>query len=125
MIIDGNNVAYSDGEPPRAILIKQARAQVVKAGYEPIIIISAALSYKIDDLMELTRMINLSWIIEAEGNTDDDILIIESALSKKAKILSNDRFIQYDRLQYRSSDWSIVGSLVKFTVINGKLSIQP
>ena len=124
MIIDGNNVAYSDGDPPSAKLIKQARSQVVKAGYEPIIVISAALSHRIDDLMELRRMVNLNWIIEAEGNTDDDILIIETAMSKSAKILSNDRFLQYDRLQYKSNDWSIIGALIKFKVVNGKLSIR-
>jgi hypothetical protein len=124
MIIDGNNVAYCSGEPPSVRLIKHARVLVVKAKYLPIVIISAALRHKIDDPVELQRMINLNWIIEAEGHTDDDILIIETALSKSAKILSNDRFIQYDKSQYKSSDWSIINALVKFAVINGKLSVR-
>ena len=124
MVIDGNNVAYSSGEPPNARLIKQARILAVKANYFPIIIISAALRHRVDDPLELQRMLNLNWIIEAEGNTDDDILILETALSKSAKILSNDRFIQYDKSQYKSSEWSIIDPLVKFTVTNGKLSIR-
>ena len=123
-LLDGNNIAYANGTPPEARLIKQARAGAIKLDYEPIVIISAALRYKIDDKGDLLRMINLGWVIESEGNTDDDIMVIETAISRSCKIVSNDRYLQYDRSQYRSNSWNLSNSLVKFNLVNGKIVLN-
>ncbi len=122
VVLDGNNIAYANGNPPQARLIKSARNYIKKRGYEPIIIISAALRHKVEDQLELIRMINISWVIEAEPHSDDDRLVIDTALNKHCKIITNDRFL--DHLEYyNESSVDIRTMLVKFKIIDNKFSL--
>lgn len=94
IIVDGTNVAYATGEPSISN-IKKVRISLVKLGFQPIIFVSNALRYKIDQPNELQRLINIGWIIETQGDRDDDLDIIEEAIGKNASIVSNDRFAQH------------------------------
>lgn len=95
IVVDGTNVAYHTGKPPRISHIKRVRAALVKAGFSPIIYVSNALRYSIDDPPELARMVNIGWVIEADADRDDDLAIIEEAIAKRARIVTNDKYIQH------------------------------
>lgn len=120
-VIDGNNVAYYLGNPSIKA-IKQARV-VLRKEFEPIIIVSAALRHKIDDVMELTRLINLGWIIEAESKTDDDVTVIEEAYRKKCIIVSNDNYKEYIE-EYTSPDWSLSKNIRNYRFIDNKFKLE-
>ncbi len=117
IVVDGNNVAYYAGEPPHIYYLKLLRGVLKKKGYEPIIIVSSALRHKIDDKLELIRLINLNWIIEAESGENDDKLVIETALSNNCKIITNDRFLDHMDFYNNLSD-----ILIKFNIIGNKIS---
>ena len=123
VVVDGNNVAYMQGNPPEAKYIKIARNTLKKSNYSPIIIISSALRHKVVDKLELIRMINLGWVIEAEPYTDDDKLIIETAISKKCRIISNDRYL--DHLEdYTRSSVDLRSKLIKFRISGNRLILN-
>lgn len=123
IVVDGNNVAYAQGNPPEAKFIKIARNSLKKSNYSPIIIISSALRHKVSDKLELIKMINLGWVIEAESFTDDDRLIIDTAFSKNCRIISNDRYL--DHLEdYISSSVDLRSKLIKFRISGNRLVLN-
>ena len=113
IVVDGNNVAYFSGNPPKANYLKRIRSKLIKMEYTPIIIVSAAIRHKIDNMLDLIRMINLNWIIEAESGVDDDILIIEEAQRKRCQIVTNDRYSEYIK-EYNTKDWNLKNALITF-----------
>lgn len=120
IVVDGNNVAYVQGNPPRAINIKIARNSLIKQKYTPIIIISSALRHKVTDKLELIKMINLGWVVEAEPHTDDDKMVIDTAISKNCKIITNDRFLDYMEYCSRSSV-DLRSKLIKFGITHSTI----
>lgn len=122
IVVDGNNVAYYGNNKAEVNNIKQARAILMKEGYSPIIFVSAALRHDIDNSMELTRIINLGWVIEVEGGENDDVLIIEEAQRKQCKIITNDKFKNFGN-DYDLPDWKVKDSLLQFTFSEGKFAL--
>ncbi|MCY3414042.1 MAG: hypothetical protein INQ03_20530 [Candidatus Heimdallarchaeota archaeon] len=118
IVVDGNNVAYTQGKP-EVSNIKLCRAFLKRKQYEPIIIISSALRHQIDKPLELIRMINLNWVIEAEPGENDDILIIETAFAKQCKIISNDRYLDHNP----NFNWDIQAIILNFQIINKQFKI--
>ncbi|MHA2169724.1 MAG: NYN domain-containing protein [Candidatus Kariarchaeaceae archaeon] len=123
IVVDGNNVCYYDGNIPKVKYLKLAHFQIKKQGYTPIIYVSAALRHKIDSTMELVRLINLGWVIETEAGEDDDVFIIEEAQRKRCEIITNDTYKEYIG-KYDTNDWSLEGSLKKFSINECKFEIQ-
>jgi len=96
LIIDGNNVAYhlSQNGIPHVSNLLNAQKSLTASGYFPIIVISAALKHKIDKPEVLTQIENL---IEAQRGTNDDLLILSEAQKRNADIVSNDRFLNWQK----------------------------
>ncbi|MFW9849794.1 MAG: hypothetical protein ACFFF4_11680 [Candidatus Thorarchaeota archaeon] len=96
LIVDGNNVAYhlSQNGVPHVSNLLNAQNSLKASGYFPIIVISAALKHKIDKPEVLTQIENL---IEAQRGTNDDLLILSEAQKRNADIVSNDRFLNWQK----------------------------
>ena len=118
IVVDGNNVAYFGGNP-KLIYLKIMRNYLVKKNYNPIIFISSALKYQIDNPTELMRLINIYDIIEVEGGIDDDKQLIAEAFRKKIKIVSNDKFDEYLK-DYKGKTWELGKNIIRFRIFNGK-----
>ena len=119
IVVDGNNVAYFGGNPKLRNL-KIMRSYLVKKNFNPIIFISSALKYQIDNPTELMRLINMYDIIEVEGGIDDDKYIIEEAFRKKIKIVSNDKFNEYLK-DYNGSNWELGKNIIRFKILERQI----
>ncbi len=113
VIVDGTNVAYHTGKPPKISHIKKVRAALIKAKIKPIIFVSNALRYKIDDPIELQKLINAGIIIETEPDRDDDLAVIEEAIAKRARIITNDRFLQHRTIYGTKYDFH---NLIRYSI---------
>ncbi|RMG38461.1 MAG: hypothetical protein D6732_05245 [Methanobacteriota archaeon] len=113
VVVDGTNVAYHTGSPPKVVNIKRVRASLVRAGMDPIIYISNALRYSIDDPPELIRLINIGWVIEADPDRDDDLAIIEEAIAKNANIVTNDKYLDHRAIYGPRFDFN---KLIRFSI---------
>ena len=92
-IIDGSNVAYSvEGMQPSLHNIELVRSKVTEEGYEPIVVVDAALRHHIDDVPAYERMIDSGLLRQAPAGTDADYFILSFARELGARIVSNDRF---------------------------------
>ena len=97
VIVDGGNVAYHlahDGTPKMRSLALAHRSLTL-AGFNPVIVVSAALKHKIDRPEALETMIANGQVVQAARGTDDDVTIIKLAKQKNADIISNDRFLDW------------------------------
>ncbi|MHA1906368.1 MAG: NYN domain-containing protein [Candidatus Thorarchaeota archaeon] len=96
LIVDGNNVAFhlSHNGVPQVENLINAQRSLVASGYTPVIVISAALKHKIDRPGVLNQLENL---VEAQRGTNDDLLIFKEAQRRNADIVSNDRFLNWQK----------------------------
>jgi hypothetical protein len=106
LVIDGNNVAYhlAPRGAPRTANLLLAYQSLMTAGFEPLIVISAALVHAVDKPQELQRLLSTGIAIEAPRGTNDDLTIIKTAKKRNADIVSNDRFLDWiDRFPWLAS----------------------
>src|SRR5690606_28069037 len=92
-IIDGSNVAHS-GEGERAVLgnITVMVEKLQEEGYEPVVVVDAALRHQIDDRRAYEEMVEGGKIRQAPAGTDADYFILSFARELDAAVVSNDRF---------------------------------
>jgi hypothetical protein len=96
--VDGSNVAFeemSEAGKPKVSNIVALRAELESRGYEPIIIVDAALVHKVDDADQLDALIESQQIRQAPAGTDADFFIIETARELDAVVVSNDTYKEY------------------------------
>lgn len=92
-IIDGSNVAHStEGEHARLDNIILVWDELVEDGYEPVIVVDAALRHQIDDRVRYEEMVEKGRIKQAPAGTDADYFILSFARELEASVVSNDRF---------------------------------
>ncbi len=95
-IIDGSNVAHSAPQAKaRLDYIQHLRTKLEDEGYEPIVIVDAALRHQIDDAPAFEALENDGRIRQAPAGTDADWFILSFASELDAVIVSNDRFREY------------------------------
>lgn len=98
VIIDGSNVAHStEGDSARLDNIRIVSAKLVEEGYEPVVVVDAALRHQIDDKAGYEVMVEDGRIRQAPAGTDADYFILSFARELNASVVSNDRF--KDRLE--------------------------
>jgi hypothetical protein len=97
LIVDGNNIAFhlAPTGKPRVANLVLARQSLLSAGYQPIIVVSAALVHKIDKPDRLRELIGFGYVIETTRGKNDDLIIIQTAKRSNADIVSNDRFLNW------------------------------
>ena len=92
-IIDGANVAHaSEGDHARLENINLIREKMKEEGYEPIVVVDAALRHHVDDRPGYERMVEEGTLRQAPAGTDADYFILAFARELDAVVVSNDRF---------------------------------
>ncbi|MGH7449234.1 MAG: NYN domain-containing protein [Longimicrobiales bacterium] len=92
-IVDGSNVAHSsEGDGARLDNIRLVAARLVEEGYEPVVVVDAALRHQIDDRAGYERMVEDGGVRQAPAGTDADYFILSFARELDAVVVSNDRF---------------------------------
>ena len=92
-IIDGSNVAHStEGDHARLGNIRIVAAKLEEEGYEPVVVVDAALRHQIDDSDSFEEMVENGTIRQAPAGTDADYFILSFARELDAVVVSNDRF---------------------------------
>jgi len=99
-IVDGANVAheeYTEGGCPKVANIVAVREKLIEEGFEPVVIVDAALRHRIDDPDELEGLIQRQEVRQAPAGTDADFFVIATAEEMDAPIISNDAYKPYRR----------------------------
>jgi hypothetical protein len=92
-IIDGANVAHASvGDHARLENISLVREKMKEEGYEPIVVVDAALRHRVDDRPGYERMVEDGTLRQAPAGTDADYFILAFARELDAVVVSNDRF---------------------------------
>jgi hypothetical protein len=93
VLVDGSNVAHSsEGERARLANITAVCDKLREEGYEPLVLVDAALRHQIDDRGAYERMVDAGEIKQAPAGTDADYFILSFARELDAAIVSNDRY---------------------------------
>ena len=120
VLVDGSNVAFSsEGEVGQLKNILAIRERLVADGFEPIVVVDAALRHKIDDPQGYERLVDEGVIKQAPAGTDADYFILSFAEELDASVVSNDRFKdrikQYPALRKR---------LIKYMIVQGEVVFE-
>ena len=92
-IIDGSNVAhFGEGDEGSLDNIRVVREKMVEEGYDPVVVVDAALRHQIDDSRGYEQMVEDGTIKQAPAGTDADYFILSFAREFDASVVSNDRF---------------------------------
>lgn len=98
IVVDGSNVAHletsRDGSP-KISNVEAVRSALRDRGYDPIVIVDASLRHEIDDPQQLESLLDDEKIHQAPSDTDADYFIVETADREDARIVSNDRYEEY------------------------------
>ncbi len=93
VLVDGSNVAHSsEGERARLANITAVCDKLREEGYEPVVVVDAALRHQIDDRAAFEQLVESGAIRQAPAGTDADYFILSFARELNAAIVSNDRF---------------------------------
>ena len=120
VIIDGSNVAMSsEGEKGVLENILIVRDRLADDGFEPIVVVDAALRHRIDDSVSYERLVDEGVIKQAPAGTDADYFILSFADELDASIVSNDRF------KDRIAKYPEVGKrLIKYMIVRGEVVFE-
>ena len=95
------------------------RDRLAAEGFEPIVVVDAALRHKIDDEAGYERLVDAGVIKQAPAGTDADYFILSFADELDASVVSNDRFKdrikQYPALRKR---------LIKYMIVQGEVVFE-
>jgi hypothetical protein len=120
VLVDGSNVAHSsEGEQPLLANIVAVCDKLREEGYEPVVVVDAALRHQIDDRAHYERMVDDGRIRQAPAGTDADYFILSFARELEASVVSNDRF--RDRLK---SFPDAARRLIRFMVVKGEVVLE-
>ena len=120
VLVDGSNVAFSsEGEQGVLRNIVTIRDRLVAEGFEPIVVVDAALRHKIDDEAGYERLVDEGVIKQAPAGTDADYFILSFANELDASIVSNDRF--KDRIKQHPN---LRKRLIKYMIVQGEVVFE-
>ncbi|MHA2295817.1 MAG: NYN domain-containing protein [Candidatus Hodarchaeales archaeon] len=121
IIVDGQNVAnYGKRSRPTYKNIYLVFSALKTKGYEPKIVVSAALKYKIDNPVKLNKMLDKGVAIESPAGENDDLSVLELAQTYNAKIITNDRYLDHEDLFP-----SVIKKIIKFQILNREVIFRP
>jgi hypothetical protein len=120
VLVDGSNVAHSsEGEQAKLSNIIAVTDKLREEGYEPLVLVDAALRHQIDDRVAYEGLVDSGAIRQAPAGTDADYFILSFARELDASIVSNDRF--RDR---RKSFPDAAKRLIKYMVVKGEVVLE-
>ena len=93
VLVDGSNVAHStEGEKAQLANIVAMSEKMREEGFEPVVVVDAALRHQIDDTAGYERLVESGAVRQAPAGTDADYFLLSFARELDARIVSNDRF---------------------------------
>lgn len=93
VLVDGSNVAHStEGEKAQLANITAMREKMQEEGFDPVVVVDAALRHQIDDPAGYERLVESGAVRQAPAGTDADYFLLSFARELDARIVSNDRF---------------------------------
>lgn len=120
VIVDGSNVAFaSEGEVGVLDNIQLITSKLRDEGFEPIVLVDAALRHKIDDPVHFEQMVDDGSIRQAPAGTDADYFILSFAKELDADIVSNDRFRDSSDAFREERERTI-----RFMIVNGEVVLE-
>ena len=120
VLVDGSNVAHSgEGEQPVLSNIVAMCDKLREEGYDPVVMVDAALRHQIDDRAGYERMVDDGAIRQAPAGTDADYFILSFARELEASIVSNDRF--RDR---QKAFPDAAKRLIRYMVVKGEVVLE-
>src|SRR5215218_8536577 len=129
VLVDGSNVAHSsEGDQPVLANIVAVCDKLREEGYDPVVVVDAALRHQIDDRHGYERMVDGGAIKQAPAGTDADYFILSFARELEASVVSNDRFRdrikQFPEIRDRVIRYMIVQDEVVFEKRNRRRKKQ-
>jgi hypothetical protein len=120
VLVDGSNVAHStEGEKAQLANIVAVREKMTEEGFEPIVVVDAALRHQIDDRSGYEQMVESGIVRQAPAGTDADYFILSFARELDARIVSNDRY--RDRL---SAFPDASERLIRYMIVEGEVVLE-
>ncbi|HET7036420.1 MAG TPA: hypothetical protein VFI42_12125 [Thermomicrobiaceae bacterium] len=131
VVVDGSNVAWEDQNAngkPQIRNLRDMRKTLTRMGFDPIVIVDAALHHQIDQPDELDKLIDAGEIFQAPAGTDADYFVLETAKDRDAPFVSNDTERDYqDRfthLRQRRIPFMIVDGHIELYQPNVKQALE-
>lgn len=120
VIVDGSNVAHStEQDGPRLENIKLVAMKLKEEGYEPVVLVDAALRHQIDNNAEYEQLVEDGKIKQAPAGTDADYFILSFARELEASVVSNDRFRDREGAFPEISD-----RLIRYMIVNDEVVLE-
>lgn len=120
VLVDGSNVAHStEGEKAQLANILAMRQKMTEEGFEPVVVVDAALRHQIDDRTGYEQLVESGVVRQAPAGTDADYFILSFARELDARIVSNDRF--RDRL---SAFPDASDRLIRYMIVGGEVVLE-
>jgi hypothetical protein len=120
VLVDGSNVAHSsEGDQPELSNIVAVCDKLREEGYEPVVVVDAALRHQIDDRVGYERMVDDGTIRQAPAGTDADYFILSFARELEASIVSNDRFRDRQKVFPEAAK-----RLIRYMVVKGEVVLE-
>lgn len=88
-------------------------------GYDPVVVVDAALRHQIDDRGGYERMVERGMIRQAPAGTDADYFILSFARELEASIVSNDRFRDRQKVFPDAAR-----RLIRYMVVKGEVVLE-
>ena len=120
VLVDGSNVAHSsEGEHPELANIVAVCDKLREEGYEPVVVVDAALRHQIDDRVGYEHLVDDGTIRQAPAGTDADYFILSFARELDASIVSNDRFRDRQKVFPEAAK-----RLIRYMVVKGEVVLE-
>jgi len=120
VLVDGSNVAHSsEGDHALLANIVLVCDKLRDEGYDPVVVVDAALRHQIDNRPAYERMVDDGSIKQAPAGTDADYFILSFARELDASVVSNDRF--RDRLKAFPD---AARRLIRYMVVKGEVVFE-
>ena len=120
VLVDGSNVAHSsEGEQALLSNITLVCDKLREEGYEPLVLVDAALRHQIDDRKTYEQLVESGAIRQAPAGTDADYFILAFARELDASIVSNDRFRDRQKAFPEAAK-----RLIRYMVVKGEVVLE-
>lgn len=119
-IVDGSNVAYStEGNGPVLENITLVCDRLEAEGYQPVVVVDAALRHQIDDSRLYESMVDSGKIKQAPAGTDADYFILSFARELDAAVVSNDRFRDREKAFPEAME-----RIIRYMIVEGEVVFE-
>jgi Zc3h12a-like Ribonuclease NYN domain len=120
VLVDGSNVAHStEGEKAQLANIIAVREKMTEEGFEPVVVVDAALRHQIDDRAGYEQLVESGIVRQAPAGTDADYFILTFARELDARIVSNDRF--RDRIDAFAD---VADRLIRYMIVEREVVLE-